>query len=61
MTKLIAAFRNYANAPKKEMVCVSNINMKVRKGPASRKAKNNKFQTPCLQAGGIKALLVRNY
>ena len=52
MTKLMVAFRNYTNAPKNEMVCVSNINMKKRKDPASIKAKNNKFQTPCLQAGG---------
>jgi hypothetical protein len=36
MTKLKVAFRNYTNAPKNEMVSVSNINMKKRKDPASR-------------------------
>ena len=54
MTKLIVAFRNYMNAPKKEIVCGSNINMKETKDPASINTKNNKFQTPCLQAGGRK-------
>jgi len=54
MTKLIVAFRNYTNAPKKETVCGSNTNMKERKDPASINAKNNKFQTPCLQGGGRK-------
>jgi hypothetical protein len=61
MTKLIVVFRNYANAPKKEMVCVSNINMKVRKGPASIEVKNNKFHTPRLQVGGRKYLSVHEY
>ena len=61
MTKLIVTFRNYTNAPKKEMVCVSYINMKERKDPASIKAKNNNFQTPCLQAGERKNLLIHKY
>jgi len=60
-TKLIVAFRNYPNAPEKEMVCVGNINMKVRKDPASIEAKSNTFQTPYLQAGGRKNLLVHKY
>jgi len=48
MTKLIVAFRNYTKAPKKEMVCGSNINMKERKDPASIKAKNNKIPNTML-------------